>query len=69
MERCSIFLSDTLAKVPRAERPELVFTIIAAWVIASLCGTEKPDNENEIVADIATAVQNETAGFWTLRDK
>ena len=63
-EDCYRFATDSLAKIPRAERGQHFFFLAAIWVMAAVADESQFDDRDYVIASIAEIYQNETIGFW-----
>lgn len=63
-EDCSRFLMEGLKDIPRTERGNYFFVLLGYWIIGVVSEGCEIDQQKYIVAIIAEALQNETAGFW-----
>ena len=64
-EDCYRFLTESLMDIPRAERGKQIFVLLGLWVLAAVSEGSKVQEDAQIAAQIAGALQNETSGFWT----
>ena len=63
-EDCYRFLTDGLMEIPRPERGEYVFVILAFWILRAVADRTQVEEDELICAIIVETIQNETAGFW-----
>ncbi len=63
-ENCSQFLKQGLAEIPRAERGNYTFLLLAMWVSGIISKNQQYEAEEQVIAELAMVYQNETSGFW-----
>lgn len=61
---CYRFVTESLGEIPRAERGDYVFLVVAMWVISAVADVNQINDKNHIIAHITEIYQNETVGFW-----
>jgi len=63
-EDCYRFVTESLIDIPRSERHNFIFPLIAIWVITSITAGDELENQEHIVAELAYVYQNETLEYW-----
>lgn len=63
-ENCSQFLKQGLAEIPRGERGNYTFLLLAMWVSGIISRNQQYEAEEQVIAELALVYQNETSGFW-----
>lgn len=63
-EDCSRFVSESLSDIPRSERFNHMFRIIAKWVIVYVSQEMEIENQEDIIGRLAFVYMNETSGYW-----
>jgi hypothetical protein len=58
------FVADSMLKSGRVERAGLIFVLAAKWLLLHITESERLENEDLIVAEIAEIFANESPGFW-----
>jgi hypothetical protein len=61
---CYKSLNESLMKLPIAERDKYPFVLLGYWVVMAVSEGIKVENEEMILSHIASALQNDTIGFW-----
>jgi hypothetical protein len=68
-ENCYRFVTDSMIDIPRSERGNYFFVLVAMWVYGVVSEGRKIEQEKWVVGRLAEAYQNETTGFWVTVDK
>lgn len=58
------FVTESIKEIPRNERGNCMFPLIALWVVRALSDGKPIPDEEWIAGKLAEVYQNETAGFW-----
>ena len=65
---CYRFVTENMGRVPRSERGQHLFALLAMWTLAAVSEGQTIQDQEFIAARVAEAYQNETAGFWAQSD-
>jgi hypothetical protein len=67
-EDCYRFVTDSIIDIPRTERGNYFFILVAMWVYAAVSEGREIEQKEWIVGSLAEIYQNETTGFWKTKD-
>lgn len=58
------FVTESVGEIPRSERGNYMFPLIALWVLRSISGGKPVKDEEWIAGKLAEVYRSETAEFW-----
>jgi hypothetical protein len=67
-EDCYRFVTDSIIEIPRTERGNYFFILVAMWVYGAVSEGREIEQKEWIVGRLAEIYQNETIGFWKTTD-